>query len=308
MPSNIIDRKIIDTLARRAAGSGADGGNPRLKEIVHRLTHDLMVAIDELDISMDEFWTGVAYFAAAGKSDELGLIAPGLAVEHFLDLRLDEAERLAGIEGGTQRTIEGPLYVAGAPLAKGEARLDDGSDDGEVLFMEGRVTGPDGKPVAGAIVDVWHANTKGNYSHFDPGQVPFNLRRRIETDADGAYRFRTIMPAGYGCPPGSQSRLLFESLGRHAERPAHIHFFVSAPGYRKLTTQINIEGDEYLHADFAFGTRDGLIPSVTRVAEAAEVHGRGLNAPFALIGFDFTLVPEIEGAVTTEINRPRAAA
>lgn len=308
MPSNIMDRKTITALADRAAGYDVTGGNPRLKAIVHRLAADLMVAIDELDITQDEFWAGVTYLAKAGQTNELGLIVPGIAVEHYLDLRLDEAERRAGLESGTQRTIEGPLYVAGAPLSKGTARLDDGSDDGEVLFVQGRVSGPDGKPIEGAIVDVWHADTMGNYSHFDPTQPAFNLRRRIETLADGTYSFRTIMPAGYGCPPGSQSRLLMESLGRHAERPAHIHFFVTAPGYRKLTTQINIEGDEYLHTDFAFGTRDGLIPAVKRVEDAGEIHARGLNKPFASIDFDFAVALEAEGVAATEVNRPRAAA
>jgi catechol 1,2-dioxygenase len=64
---------------------------------------------------------------------------------------------------------------------KGEARLDDGTDDGEVLFMEGQVRDLSGKPIAGAVVDVWHANTMGNYSHFDPTQATYNLRRRTCT-------------------------------------------------------------------------------------------------------------------------------
>lgn len=308
MPCNIMSRPIIDQLADRAAGIGAEGGNPRVKEVARRLIRDVMVAIDDLDISMDEFWTGVAYLTAAGQANELGLVVPGIAIEHYLDLRLDEAERLAGLAGGTQRTIEGPLYVAGAPLSKDEARLDDGSDEGEILFMQGRVTDIHGQPLAGAIVDVWHANTMGNYSHFDPSQPAFHLRRRIETGSDGSYSFRTIMPAGYGCPPGSPSRQLMEAMGRHAERPAHIHFFVTAPGHRKLTTQINIEGDEYLFTDFAFGTREGLIPAVARVSDPAQVHARGLNKPFASIDFDFALVPEAQDVVGTEVNRPRAAA
>ena len=91
------------------------------------------------------------------------LIVPGVVLEHFLDLRLYEAERRAGLSGGTVRTIEGPLYIAGAPLSKGEARLDDDTDDGEVLFVEGQVRDALGKPIAGAVVDVWHANTRGNY-------------------------------------------------------------------------------------------------------------------------------------------------
>ena len=127
--------------------------------------------------------------------------------------------------------------------------------------MEGQVRDISGKPIAGAIVDVWHANTMGNYSHFDPTQAAYNLRRRIETDEDGRYRFRSIMPSGYACPPGSQTEKLLNAMGRHGNRPAHVHFFVTAPGHRKLTTQINIDGDKYLHDDFAFGTRERTDPA-----------------------------------------------
>jgi catechol 1,2-dioxygenase len=178
MPANLMDKATISNLAARAAGLDNKGGDPRLKQVVNRLLVDLMTAIDELDISMDEFWAGVAYIGKAGQANELGLIVPGIVLEHFLDLRLDAAERRAGLTGATTRTIEGPLYVAGAPLAKGEVRLDDGTDEGEVLFMEGQVRDTAGKPIAGAVVDVWHANSMGFYSFFGPPQAAFNLRRR----------------------------------------------------------------------------------------------------------------------------------
>src|SRR5262244_2979553 len=175
MAANLIDKDVITALAARAAGIDQSGGSPRLKQVVNRLLADLMVAIDELDISMDEFWCGIAYLTQAGKHNEFGLVVPGVVLEHFLDLRLDEAERRARLASGTVRTIEGPLYIAGAPLSKGEARLDDGTDQGEVLFMEGQVRDVSGKPVAGAMVDGSHANTMGNYSHFDPTQAAYNL-------------------------------------------------------------------------------------------------------------------------------------
>jgi len=308
MPANLINKEVITGLAARAAGLDNKNGNPRVKQVANRLLVGLMTAIDDLDISMDEFWAGVAYIGQAGTANELGLIVPGVVIEHFLDLRLDEAERLAGLAGGTTRTIEGPLYITGAPLSKGEARLDDGTDDGEVLFVEGQVRDTVGKPVAGAAVDVWHANTMGNYSHFGPPQSPYNLRRRIETDDDGRYRFRTIMPSGYGCPPGSHTEKLLAQLGRHGQRPAHIHFFVTAPGYRKLTTQINIDGDRYLHDDFAFGTRDDLIPAVQRISDPREIHKAGLNRPFARIQFDFAMTRDKAGAPATVVRREHATA
>jgi catechol 1,2-dioxygenase len=308
MPANLISKSDMKALAAKAAGLDTKDGNPRVKEVVNKLLYRLMQTIDELDITMDEFWAGVAYLGESAKANELGLLIPGVAIEHFLDLRLDEAERLAGLNGGTARTIEGPLYIAGAPLSKHEARLDDGTDDGEILFMEGQICDTKGRPVPGAMVDVWHANSFGFYSFFGPPQSPYNLRRRIETDSEGRYRFRSIMPSGYGCPPGSKTEDLLTLMGRHAQRPAHIHFFVTADGFRQLTTQINIDGDKYLHDDFAFGTRDDLIPPVERVTNANEIHKAGLNKSFARIKFDFAMTRDKAGAPGTVVKREHAVA
>jgi catechol 1,2-dioxygenase len=308
MPRNTIDKTLIKELARRASGIDVEGGDARLKEVLNRLLHDLFLAIDELDISMNEVWGAVAYIGKVAQGGEMGLVVPGIGLEHFLDLRLDEAERLAGLSGGTTRTIEGPLYIAGAPLSDGKARLDDGSDNGEVLIMEGQVRDTKGNPVGGAIVDVWHANSKGGYSHFDPEQQPYNLRRRIRTDAEGRYQFRSIVPSGYATPPGSATEFLMHAVGRHGNRPAHVHFFVEADGYRQLTTQINIEGDPYLFDDFAFGTRDDLIPAVTRVTDPAVLAEHQLQDSFAHIEFDFVLTPEAQGVAGTVVDRERVVA
>jgi catechol 1,2-dioxygenase len=308
MTESLLETRAVKDLLMKVSGLDQDSGNLRLKRIVHRVVGDLFRTIEEFDVQPGEFWAAMGYLTRLGQSGEVGLLVPGLGLETFLDMRMDQAEQKAGIEGGTPRTIEGPLYVAGAPLSKGEARLDDGSEPGEVLFMDGQVRASDGKPIAGAVVDVWHANTLGGYSFFDPSQPKYNLRRRIETDADGRYRFRTLLPSGYACPPGGPTQELLDQLGRHGHRPAHIHFFVSAPGHRKLTTQINIDGDEYLHDDFAFATRDGLIPKVRRVTDAATVRNKGLNAPYAEITFDFVLHPEQEAAPTTMVNRQHATA
>jgi catechol 1,2-dioxygenase len=306
MPTNLISKDKIRDLANTAAGLKTPGGDQRLKTVMARLLNDLFVAIDDLDISMDEVWAAVGYLTKA--APEYGLVVPGVGLERFLDMRLDEAERLVGLSGGTPRAIEGPLYVAGAPVSNFEARLDDGTDDGEVLFMEGQVRDLQGHAVPHATIEVWHANTMGHYSFFGPPQSPFNLRRKIVTDSEGLYRFRTIMPSGYGCPPGSSSEGLMHAMGRHGMRPAHVHFFVEAPGYRKLTTQINIEGDKYLHDDFAFGTRDELIPPVERVSEASQIHEAGLNAPFARIKFNFNVIKEVAGAPSTIVHREHAPA
>ena len=306
--SALLQTPEVQSLLTKVSGLGTDTGDARVKRIVHRVVSDLFKTIEEFDVQPDEFWATMSYLTELGQASEVGLLVPGLGLETFLDLRTDAAERKAGVEGGTPRTIEGPLYVAGAPLSKEEARLDDGSEEGEVLFMNGQVRDVNGGPVAGAIVDVWHANPLGGYSFFDPSQPKYNLRRRIETDAEGHYRFRSVLPAGYACPPEGPTQKLLDQLGRHGRRPAHIHFFVTAPGFRKLTTQINIDGDEYLHDDFAFATRDSLIPEVRRSGDPAEARARGLNAPFADIAFDFVLHRDRADAPNTVVTRAHAEA
>ena len=308
MAESLVNTPQVQQLLDKAAGLDNQAGDERVKRIVRRVSEEICRIVEDFDVTPTEFWTAMSYVTRLGQSNEVGLLIPGLGVEHFLDLYMDEKERRAGLEGGTPRTIEGPLYLADAPLSKGEARLDQDPEEGTVLVMEGQVRDTEGKPLPGAIVDVWHANTKGGYSFFDPSQSPWNLRRRIETDEQGRFRFRSIIPSGYGCPPEGQTQKLLDLLGRHGQRPAHIHFFVESPGYRKLTTQLNLAGDRYLHEDFAFGTRDGLIVEVEHVSDPAEIKARGLDAPFAMIRFDFELNREAENLPEAVVVREHAKA
>ncbi len=288
MATDFVNSAPIQSFLDKVGGLDNPVGDARLKKILRRIVGDLYATIDEFDVGEDEFWAALNFLQSG--APEFGLWAAGLGFEHFLDERMDRKDAEAGIASGTPRTIEGPLYVAGAPLSKGEARLDDGTDDGEVLIMHGQVVDTKGQPVPGAIVDVWHANTMGNYSTFDKSQSAYNLRRRVAADAEGRYRFRSIVPSGYAVPPQGSTEALLHAVGRHGHRPAHIHFFVSAPGHRHLTTQINIDGDPYLHDDFAYATRDDLIPQVVRHEQPEQIHAAGLNSAFSEIAFDFTLV------------------
>ena len=264
--TDIVKSEEVQSLLDRASGVSESGGNPRLKAIMRDLLEATMQIIEKHDIDESEFWQALKFLQDG--ADEFGLIAPGIGIEHFLDLHMDAKDAEAGMTGGTPRTIEGPLYVAGAPVVDGDlsktndVNLTDDPDDTETLTMSGRITGPDGEPVENALLHVWHANSQGFYSHFDPtgAQSDFNNRRRIKLGPDGRYAFRSKMPRGYSCPPGGATANLMEALGRHGDRPAHVHFFIEAPGYRALTTQINFGDDPHAHDDFAFGTREGLLP------------------------------------------------
>lgn len=299
----------IEALVKKLNVDTAKGAvDKRVQEIVVRLLTDLFKAIEDLDLTQDEVWKGLEYLTDSGQANEMGLLAAGLGLEHFLDLRADEADAKAGITGGTPRTIEGPLYVSGAPETVGFARMDDGSESDKVdtLIIEGTVKDTEGNIIEGAKVEVWHANSLGNYSFFDKSQSDYNLRRTILTDDQGQYVAQTTMPVGYGVPEDGTTNALLKKLGRHGNRPSHVHYFVSSPGYRKLTTQFNIEGDEYLWDDFAFATRDGLVATATDVTEQAEIDKRGLDKPFKHIQFDFVLTKEVAGAPNTDIERRRA--
>ncbi|WP_333656625.1 catechol 1,2-dioxygenase [Acinetobacter johnsonii] len=306
-----MNRQQIDALVKTMNVDTATGSvDARTQQIVVRLLGDLFQAIEDLDLSQTEVWKGLEYFTDAGQANELGLLAAGLGLEHYLDLRADEADAKAGITGGTPRTIEGPLYVAGAPESVGFARMDDGSEEGKIptLIIEGTVTDTDGQIIEGAKVEVWHANSLGNYSFFDKSQSDFNLRRSIISDQNGKYVALTTMPVGYGCPPDGTTQAVLNKLGRHGNRPSHVHYFVSAPGYRKLTTQFNIEGDQYLWDDFAFATREGLVATAVDITDEAEIARRGLSGPFKHIQFNVELVKDQAAAPSTEVERRRASA
>ena len=301
----------IDALVKEMNVDTATGAvDTRVQQVVVRLLGDLFKAIEDLDISQTELWKGLEYLTDAGQANELGLLAAGLGLEHFLDLRADEADAKAGLTGGTPRTIEGPLYVAGAPESVGFARMDDGSESDtlDTLYIEGVVTDTEGNIIDGAKVEVWHANGLGTYSFFDKRQSEFNLRRTIITNGKGQYVAQTTMPVGYGCPPEGTTQALLNKLGRHGNRPSHVHYFVSAPGYRKLTTQFNIEGDQYLWDDFAFATRDGLVAVAKDVTDPDELQRLGASSPIKHITFNVELVKDKAAAPTAEVDRRRAAA
>jgi catechol 1,2-dioxygenase len=309
MSVKVFDTKEVQALLKAAANLGSQGGNARAKQIVQRLLGDLFKAIDDLDMTPDEIWAGVHYFNKLGQDGEAALLAAGLGLEKYLDIRMDAADREADIHGGTPRTIEGPLYVAGAPLRDGVSKIDVNPDaDADPLVIRGTVTGTDGKPVAGAMVECWHANSKGFYSHFDPtgAQSEFNLRGAVRTGADGKYEFRTLMPVGYGCPPQGATQQLLDALARHGNRPAHVHFFVTSEKHRKLTTQINIEGDPLIWDDFAYATREDLIPHVADRTGGAAL---GLKADaYKEIEFDIALTPLVQGKDNQIVHRPRVSA
>ena len=307
MTVKTVHTEEVQELLNKVAGFHTEGGNERAKKIVHRFMRDVFQLIEDFDVTPEEFWSAVNYVSELGKNNEAALLAPGLGMDKYLDIRMDAQDEAAGLAGGTPRTIEGPLFVAGAPLSEGFARMDDGTDTtSESMLIKGRVTDTEGNPIANAVVDIWHANAHGGYSYFDKSQSEYNLRRRIKTDAEGRYVAQSIIPAGYGCPPEGSTQSLLNLLGRHGRRPAHIHYFVEAPGHKHLTTQINLAGDEYTYDDFAFATRDELVVEANKVEKSAEGERVGVTGPITEIEFNIELVRTDKADLQDRHARKRA--
>lgn len=296
------------TLLDKVLSTRTSPGNARVRAIIDSITGDLFRTIEDFDVQPKEFWAAADWLGALGASGQVGLVTAGLGFDRLLDIRADAADAKAGRATATPRAIEGPLYVPGAPVSEGMARLDDEGDPGAPLVVEGLARDERGRALAGATVDVWHANHHGRYSGFDPDQREFHLRRRIVTDAQGRYRFRTALPPGYAIPPTGPTAELFGALGRHGNRPAHIHYLVSAAGMRTLTTQVNLPGDPFLDDDFAFATRDEL------VIELSTRNGQGDDTSLGIVGtyqhsrFDLVLQSTSEAAEQQHLGRAALAA
>jgi protocatechuate 3,4-dioxygenase beta subunit len=122
------------------------------------------------------------------------------------------------------------------------------------------VTSTTGQPICGAVVDVWHANGQGRYENQDPDNQPeHNLRGRFVTDAHGRFALSSVRPAGYALPDDGPVGRLARRLGLSLDRPAHLHFAVTAPGYRPLVTAIFDSSDRAIDRDALSAVKPALI-------------------------------------------------
>jgi hydroxyquinol 1,2-dioxygenase len=156
------------------------------------------------------------------------------------------------------------------------------------LFLTGRVTDTDGTPVP-AVLDVWHADAEGTYEAQLPEVDEARLRAKYRARDDGTYCVRTIAPLGYTIPLDGPVGELMARTTISPFRPAHIHFMIDEPGYRRLVTHVFPRGTPYLDTDVVFGTKDALvIPFVDRPPGPAP-DGTTVDRPFQHATFDFVL-------------------
>ena len=191
--------------------------------------------------------------------------------------------------GASESTVLGPFHVAGAPeLPLGTNICLDRK--GEDMMVHGTVSGTDGKPVAGALLDVWQANDDGFSDVQQKGIQPeFNLRGIFRTGPDGRYWFRAVKPKYYPIPDDGPVGQLLAALGRHPYRPAHLHFIVTAAGYEPLTTHIFDPDDPYINSDPVFGVKESLLAEFKHVKDKARAEQLGFTEVFWDVEYDFVI-------------------
>ncbi|PXY29956.1 catechol 1,2-dioxygenase [Prauserella sp. PE36] len=225
----------------------------RVSSVVGRILSGVHDAIRAEKVTYDEFQAAKQWLIDLGEGGEWPLFLD-VFVEHVVE------DVAAETQQGTKGSILGPYYLPGQQQLPSVASLPARPDEkGTPLVFAGQVRDTDGNPVAGAELDIWHADSEGYYSGFAPHLPDGNLRGVVVTDGQGRFEISTVQPAPYQIPTDGPTGQLIEAAGWHPWRPAHLHLIVRAPGHRPITTQLYFEGGEWLDSDIAQATKPELV-------------------------------------------------
>jgi catechol 1,2-dioxygenase len=260
--------------ARRShSGAAAD------TERVDALATELITAVHDIvrrrRVTYAEYDALKSWLIQVGQDGEWPLFLD-VWIEHVVEEVANERRE------GSKGTIEGPYYVPDAPELPAEATLPMRPDEpGTPLLFQGQVTAVGGAPLAGATIEMWHADDAGYYSQYAPGLPEWNLRGTVVADAEGRFAIHTVQPAPYQIPTDGACGKLIAAAGWHAWRPAHLHLKVSAPGHELITTQLYFQGGSHVEDDIAQAVKPELI-----LAPAPAASGSGHE-----VTYDFVLDP-----------------
>jgi catechol 1,2-dioxygenase len=277
---------MTDQLVATAAASGSAATERFLhketaastsKERVDLLAREVLEAVHATirrhKVTYEEYDALKSWLIQVGQDGEWPLFLD-VWVEHVVEEVANENRQ------GSKGTIEGPYYVPNAPTLPSTATLPmrDG-ERGTPLVFAGQVRDVDGTPLAGATVEIWHADDEGYYSQYAPGIPEWNLRGTIIADETGHFAISTIQPAPYQIPTDGSCGRLIAAAGWHAWRPAHLHLKVSAPGHQLITTQLYFTGDAHISDDIASAVKPELVLDPRPTADGS---GRTVTYDFVL--------------------------
>ncbi|MCS6766307.1 MAG: intradiol ring-cleavage dioxygenase [Candidatus Protistobacter heckmanni] len=277
-----------DTITQEVLARQANAGDARLKEIMTSLVQHLHSFAREVKLTEAEWFQGIQFLTQTGhmcddERQEFILLSDSLGLS-MLVTALNNRKP----QGCTEATVFGPFHVEDAPHYESGEDLGQGVK-GLPLYVNGRVTGFDGKPVAGAAIDIWHAD--GFYDVQYADNPAARGRGVMHSDAQGRFYFKTALPASYPIPHDGPVGKMLEALNRHPWRPAHVHFMIQAEGYERLVTHVFRDGDTYLDSDAVFGVRNSLIADWIEHSPGAAPDGLTLDTPFYTLDFEFVLNP-----------------
>ncbi|HXV92409.1 MAG TPA: dioxygenase [Pseudonocardia sp.] len=278
-----------DNITELAVQRWSTAHDPRLVEIMAALVRHLHEFAREVRLTEAEWMTAMQWLTRTGQisddkreefilaSDVLGLSMLVVQMNH----RLDPA--------ATPATVLGPFHIEGSPELGFGADMSEGLP-GTPLYIHGTVRDLDGKPVGGAVLDVWQADTEGAYeAQLEVDEA--RLRAKYTSREDGTYCVRTIAPKGYTIPmDGPVGELISRTAISHF-RPAHVHFLLAVPGYEPLITHLFQEGAEYLDSDVVFGTKQELVVPFEPREPGPTPDGGMSDRPWVEARYDFVLQP-----------------
>ena len=270
-------------------GRNARAKNERLKEAMAVIIRKLHEAVKEIEPTQEEWFETILFLTRTGQisnewRQEFILLSDVLGVSMLVDAINNRKP-----SGASESTVLGPFHVANAPeLPMGANICLD--PKGEEMAISGRVLDTEGKPIAGAVLDVWQANDEGFYDVQQKGIQPdFNLRGVFRTAPDGRYWFRAVKPRYYPIPADGPVGQLLAALGRHPNRPAHLHYILKADGFETLITHIFDPNDPYINSDAVFGVKQSLLAEFKKVDDPARAQELGFSNPFWSVEYDFVL-------------------
>jgi hydroxyquinol 1,2-dioxygenase len=279
-----ITQAVLDRLSPDA--------DPRFKEVISAVVRHAHALVREVDLKPEEWMAAIQFLTRVGqtcddKRQEFILLSDTLGIS-MLVVQLDQARRSRDLKGATEATVQGPFYWENAPVLPLGSDIGKGMP-GEPAWYSGKVTDSAGKPIANCCVDVWSGDGEGVYDMQKDGDAGMQLRARFHTDAQGGYRFWSIKPTFYPVPDDGPVGAMLRAMGRHPNRPGHIHMKVYADGFAPLTTHLFASDSPYLGSDAVFGVRDSLIVHFEKHAAGKAPDGRALDRPWHSAKYDFVL-------------------
>jgi catechol 1,2-dioxygenase len=280
-----------DTATAAVIESFADCPDARLKSVLESLVKHLHGFIGEIEPTQREWDQGIAFLTEVGRKSvgarqEFILLSDVLGVSMLVDAINNRTALDA-----TASTVLGPFHVEGSPARELGADIAM-AEDAPRCVVRGTVRSVSGQPLTGAVLDVWQADDTGFYDVQQSERVPeHNLRGVFTANESGEFWFRTIVPKFYPVPEDGPVGQLLRATNRHPNRPAHIHFIVSAKGFNTVVTHLFIEGSPYLEDDAVFGVKESLIREVERMDDPPLARHYGVSNPFGVIRFDLVLAP-----------------